>query len=360
MPIVQGSNSRNTYPAAHDDSSSPRVDDALHVEHERKGGSKDGGPQSDESQPAQSDGQRRAPNADTARNARAAASAAESVARSHQLKKAPSVGPEGNTNAVELPAVMARVKEHFDAQGKSPRVWGTGGPKVSDVWQVKTGDCAYLAVLAGVAKNDPSLIKNNVKQDSKGDVSVRLYAPNGAPVTEHVSAKSLQMDQDLASTNDGAATWVRAYEEALKQYKEQFPEVPGLGPKGNIEGIYSKTAYEVITGKKARYMTELAKDPDQAWKLLSKANQGQVVTTETLPTKTEKGAYLPNGMPGNHGYTVLGTSKDADGNKMVTLRNPWGRNLSPVEGAKLAPDGTVIMRYDQFLKISHSITAPDK
>ncbi len=240
-------------------------------------------------------------------------------------------------------------------------------PKLSDLAQGETGDCYLIAVLGSVVESDPQFIKNHMKDNGDGTVTVKLYKPvnedRGRFDEVFVTVeKTIAFEKNKQSINANGSMWVQMYEKALL--------VSGLTGKHKM---FRSFDYEEITGGTrddairwvlgtkpgklfSRFREYGGKDPD--WKRKDPKTQKTVDTPGFLKTveavkeqltelfkedvivqagafssfkdaagKGSSGELLRRGMAGMHAYTVLGL-EEIEGETYVRVRNPWGRYIS--------------------------------
>lgn len=203
-----------------------------------------------------------------------------------------------------------------------------GDVSADDVNQHQFGDCWFVASLAGVAQKDPQFIKDGIKQNPNGTVSVRVWDEQG-------NFHWVTMTADLPTDTNGnpigtygnGDTWSAYYEKAFAlSYKDE----DGQTGYGGIEGDDPKLAAPFLTGHTGRDITKdggflgLGTEEDKSLGSLKKAfDSGKAVTVSTPDDEsldkhhpTEWGtAYCSN-----HAYYVRGFTGDGK----VILGNPWG------------------------------------
>ncbi|HET6346246.1 MAG TPA: C2 family cysteine protease [Myxococcota bacterium] len=264
----------------------------------------------------------------------------------------PAVGEDGNAHDsrpgpnVEPPAVGE------DGNAYDPRV----GPVDDDVTQGTTNDCWILATLNAVANANPQVIKDGIQQNADGTFGITLFDPSGRPEVFQVSSpgpgSAYPLGGTLADTPIGADgvphDWVALYEQAFLQYAEKYPDSITT-TDGLLEDGYPNQAYHAITGQSASWVDIEDAGPQGLWETLSGANSGVPVVTNTVESGNGR-ELLANGLVGYHIYAVMGTNQDAQGNRTVTLRNPWADRAPRVAGAQNQGDGVITLPYDTYLQ----------
>jgi hypothetical protein len=216
-----------------------------------------------------------------------------------------------------------------------------GGAKVDDVKQGALGDCYLLAALAAVAKANPALIEQMVKDNGDGTYDVTIYKDKGwfkkdlQPTVVKVTS-SFPTDaagnpiyaQKGSTDAKGPALWVMLIEKAYAQSK---------GGYNKIEGGFGAPALEAITGKASTKYTVSDYDETTIVNTLDNLinHMGYAVTAGAdwaWFKSTEEKAKKDVGAILNHEYTVVGVNVAAN---TIDLRNPWGEeNLTALPVAK--------------------------
>ncbi len=211
-----------------------------------------------------------------------------------------------------------------------PGQYLTGEPFVegacpNDVVQGAIGDCYLAAAMASCAHACPQLIEQTVTKGEDGKVTVNFKrGSQNLPVTVDTEVPMRGTRPLYAKSSQAGEIWPAMMEKA---YAEQYglgQGYEGIGHKGN-----SGTAMTNITGGKNRNQPlrpSHATDPAARGGLLYGLSQAssKPTTASTLPAVKGQ-RNVPSGrVCRGHAYTVLGTTKSADGKDMVKLRNPWG------------------------------------
>jgi type VI secretion system secreted protein VgrG len=201
------------------------------------------------------------------------------------------------------------------------------GVSVDDVKQGAIGDCYLAAAMGALAYAAPGEIEKRMKDNGDGTVSVRLG--QGQEVKVDKELPTLTGQPLYAKSTDPKEMWPALLEKA---YAYEFGG--GEGYQG-IVGGWPGNAVRNITGwpKQTSYLGGTSatnpKEREALLATLSQADKKPTAASSRNPTKndeTGKPRYTASGrIIGDHSYTVLGTSKSADGKDMVVLRNPWAR-----------------------------------
>ncbi|MBX7099060.1 MAG: hypothetical protein K1X89_15220 [Myxococcaceae bacterium] len=201
------------------------------------------------------------------------------------------------------------------------------GISMHDVNQGGQNDCTILAALAGLAARSPQSIKNMIRANPDGTVSVRFYSKTAQGVPH---ANWVTVDRDTGGTayahsKRPTEQWSALVEKAWAKFNGGFgANILSDGPKT----IFALTGRQTHDG----YLDKSA----TITKLRSDVHAGRVVTAFKKDGET--------GLPGGHDYTVLGIYKK-NGVEYVSVRNPWGHTEPSGNGPD---DGVFTLTMAQF------------
>lgn len=197
-----------------------------------------------------------------------------------------------------------------------------------DIDQGGVGDCWMLAKLAALAESDPDWVREHVRRNDNGTVSVTFYDDSGAPHEVTVTDKQ-PVDDDgrqVFSGNDGTGDrWADYYEKAFALASDHgHDDGPGYG---GIESGRASDGARLMTGNEAEAVEDIREHVD--------AGEPVVVGTS--------GDDLSEPFVPNHQFYVEGFTSDGD----VILGNPWGSDepdlvLTAGEFNDLIDDAAVI------------------
>lgn len=251
--------------------------------------------------------------------------------------------------------------QHIKKKAIGKPLFPNGGePKYTDIVQRVTGDCYFVSVLSGLAKNDPEAIKacfpdypkNNDKTEidkfnNSKKVKVRLFkvkrnrldvSPAGGTVMV-VLDKSTIENPIFGNKN---ALWVQLLEKAWGVYRKKgFDPCRGSLPKGSkvktriLDAGLEKYAITALTGKKAkgRYYTDkscinkkfsgtYSKKAENLFKKIQTAVESKRVVTAATNNKPKNCIfYYKKGLCYEHAYTVIRTKEEGN-TKYIIIRNP--------------------------------------
>lgn len=228
-------------------------------------------------------------------------------------------------------------------------LFGPAGPRAADVMQGDVGDCYLDSSLAGLA-NSPQgrrRLRQLVTAHDDGTYTVRF-----------ADGERVRVDGDLYVTNGDDATyseiaqgsiWVGIVEKAYAQRHGGYQPIDG--------GLAHQALTELVGGRgESRPFDYTSKD--DVWDILKGAERDGRPITASSSHGTGVGWEKDGKVEpvGNHSWTVVGTHV-GDGQRWVTLRNPWGQNdgLNFGEDGVMAharprEDGRVDIPLDLFVK----------
>jgi len=186
------------------------------------------------------------------------------------------------------------------------------GPQYNDIRQGAVGDCYYLAVLAGLAESDPTIIRQMITPFGDGTYGVRFFN-NGQEVY-------LRVDADLPVNSVGSLVyarkgqdgelWVPLAEKAYAYFRY------GQNSYASISGGWMTTVFRQITGgwTNTRFTGGSAVDLYNYFS--GHLSQGHAVTLGS-----NYNAQSP--IMGSHAYTVISVHTSGQ-QRYVTVYNTWG------------------------------------
>jgi calpain family cysteine protease len=206
-------------------------------------------------------------------------------------------------------------------------LFGSGGPKYTDVHQGAVGDCYFVATLGETALRSPATITSMFIVNGDGTYSVRYYQ-NG--VAHYVTVDSqlptyggghfLYANMGGLASNSSNVLWVALAEKAYVQMNESGWLRPsswggGINAYSAIAGgLFTDAARQIANRAGSNYTVSGAGD-DTA--LANAVSSGKLIgfASASQPTNSQ--------VVGNHQYIVIAYNTST---KTVTLFNPWGIN----------------------------------
>jgi hypothetical protein len=207
-----------------------------------------------------------------------------------------------------------------------------------DVAQWQIGDCYLHAALMALASSPEgrARIRNMITEnrDAHGNVlsySVRFYINGREMKPLPIAVDALMPAGGLArarGTADGASEiWPLVIEKAYAQLYLQY---------ASIHGAWPSNALAKLTGLRSR---EIEPQKDDALETVQRAwADGKPMLFSTVAKPGQP-------LVGPHCYVLVGIEKDANGNAVAVLKNPWGREYP-----------TVSVPFAQWKKVFTTIT----
>lgn len=265
-------------------------------------------------------------------------------------------GATGPGHAVDLedPALH---KDELDAAGQprfgtrrfeGPRVVGTIEP--TDVQQGYLGNCYFASAMAALAQMHPEAINDMIEQKDDGtwEVTFKRYDWD----TWQYEDKKVVVDGDLWARASGEPLygtsnntpckpevmemWFPIIEKAYAKYHGSYDKIGSGGRASNVfEAVLGKRGYD-------KKIAEMSKD--EVWSEITRSvDEKRPVSAGSHHGK--ESLYTNSGLYGDHAYTVLGYRTGDNGEKLIELRNPWGRSEPPGDGHD---DGIFELKLDDF------------
>ena len=241
---------------------------------------------------------------------------------------------------LDLPALRPKHegKEYEDFENGVAFAKGEGDSHVvdpHDVNQGSLGDCYLIAGMAAVARADPGLIEELIKDNGDGTFDVDLYIrpdryTRPVRTTTTVDARlavkysGTPLYAGLGDQVDGKdELWPALIEKALAQQKGSYDLISG----GNIngDGFHYGGTSELLTGQRGSYLSTDSMDEDDALLYIGMAlEDGVPVVASSRNLKDDpdltREANAHN-VYWNHAYAPESVDLDAG---TVDLQNPWG------------------------------------
>lgn len=225
----------------------------------------------------------------------------------------------------------SKLRKHKDATYEKHAGDVSGkGAKPEDVKQGALGDCYLLAALAAVARANPKVIEEMIKDNGDGTYDVSIYVDKGW-FSKDLQKQTVKVDATFP-TKDGKAVyakpgeagpsgprlWVMLIEKAYAKLK---------GGYDDIEGGFGAPAMEAITGKASQELKPKDYPDDILASMLDKVmKEGHAVTVgaDWYLLKSTKEKAAADGIPSlQHEYALKGV--DVKG-QTIDLQNPWGHS----------------------------------
>ncbi len=247
-------------------------------------------------------------------------------------------------------------------------------PTVNDLRQGKVSNCYMIASTTGLVGLDASILKNAIRDNGDGSVTVRLFKEGSSdhpaiPVYIRVKKEvpKLFTGGDILSSG---ALWMQLIEKAaafMGKEGEQGYNTLWYGEGGNwLFRLTGQKRKEIIT--EGTFTTEYTREdtPKDLFEEIMNARENREVFN------CATGEDAADSLNAGHAYTVLG-GKVENGIKYVILRNPYanmslrydekgnsymkhGRKISFLSSSVGETCGQFAITYDDFISNMKSVT----
>jgi hypothetical protein len=296
----------------------------------------------------------------------------------------------------------------FTSKGKTtsftyaPLTGGLAQPiQISGLNQQGFGNCAFLAALgATFGKIDANLTDANAKQSGILNNAIKSESNNNYTLTFYNyltgTAKNVTVDNQVVSDTDGdlfgakwlpkfavkpdqakdKPIWGSIFERAYAKFRGEETGSNGYDMTGNgdlagialkrvtgkvIENIFWKDGKDFKLAKQLKENTSHSSDPltggsDEVFNRIKTAlDGGGYVTTGTIGGGNDTKLLYGGVLQQSHAYSVHNAYQREDGQKLILLRNPWGKDNDPNKIADEDPsknpdDGFITIKFEEFLK----------
>jgi hypothetical protein len=228
-----------------------------------------------------------------------------------------------------------------------------GGPNAGGVEQRGFADCWYAASLISVAEVNPDFIREGIRENPNGTVSVRIWDEEGDHRWVTVSADLPHNDAgEVAGTYGDGETWAAYYEKAFAlAYGEDGGGAPDgkqgdprydraeRGTYGALEWDWTRNAAPYLTGNNS---TEVGSFDD----VTEAFRDGQPVLVSSESSAADVPADWGSSYSTRHVYYV----RDVDDDGNLVLGNPWGPRFDPIT---VTPE-----QYDRYFSGGEAMELP--
>jgi hypothetical protein len=226
-----------------------------------------------------------------------------------------------------------------------------------DVRQGQLGDCYVPSGMAATAQANPQAIKDAIKDNGDGTYTITFKERDWRTGT--VKDKVFKIDGDLyvrswggpvygATTGDNSPTkmemWFPLLEKAYATYKGSYNAIGNGGDASDVMSVLTGLAPSSMTLSSTNAATVT-----KAWKEITDAVDNH--RPISLGTADDDARYRNTGIYGDHSYSVLGY-KEKNGQKYVTLRNPWGESEPAGNGPN---DGVFDLTIEDAVRLYESL-----
>lgn len=231
---------------------------------------------------------------------------------------------QGAEKHLDTPIHWRRPQDFFKGQ------WDvfTGSIEPNDIHQGKLGDCWFMCALASLAER-PALVRRLFHFDeanAEGFYQI-LFCKGGewTRVTIDDYFPCFPKEGPIFSRSQGNELWVLLLEKAYAKLHGSYSLLRGGWAS---EGMMDLTGCPTLSLEFDTPQLHEMVQQDKLWPLLAEYDaKGALISASTGGEDrwTESGGPgQAGGLVPGHAYTVIQT-KEAHGNRLLNIRNPWGR-----------------------------------
>jgi len=229
------------------------------------------------------------------------------------------------------PLTQAGDTVHYSNFGSDP-LFAPDGPSPNDIFQGSIGDCYFLSMLSGLAKNYPDAIRQTIADLGDGTFAVDMHTSLGTSIY-------LRIDGDLpvwngtpelayAGLGHGNSLWAAIIEKAWAIYRNNSGKYGDING-GNNPGIAQNLAFHLSEQDFPNWPPDsstpgIFSTADQFMSAIyTQVKAGKAITIGG-PVNWEK-ETVTGARRGQHIYMVSSVQTDRNGKPVtLVLRNPWG------------------------------------
>lgn len=241
---------------------------------------------------------------------------------------------------------------------KNQPLFSAAGPNADDIRQGNVGSCYFISTLSSVAARNAERIRQSVVDLGDGTYAVRLK--NG------MADAYIRLDADLPMGNDGQlmgcrlgagnSSWVAIMEKALTLFRTKSGNFAnnGFASYRRIDGGFLDEGMSYLGVKNIEAnqfgMNPFSNGMEMFNWIAAKAQQGKIVTFGTGRIGTFSGTPAVE----LHAYSVVGLTRDAWGQTILVLRNPWAKDGPMQQGAN---DGYIGLTMNEAMYVCAGVAA---
>jgi len=230
--------------------------------------------------------------------------------------------------------------------------------KHGDIKQGLCGDCYFEAAVAGLARSNPEAIKQMITDNHDGTYTVAFP---GRDTGERPITVTAPTETELGLYNGGSkyGCWASVLEKAYGQYRENHEGQLAQTPEDFADGGGNPgPVFKLLTGKDSTDMNvngtsqaDMATALQHAFESKPPLAVAAVIDGDSNLIKWigQGSDNTADGFYKEHVYTITGVGKDANGQLMVEIRNPWD-NKNVAKGAH------VTIPLSEFMKDFNSVS----
>ena len=211
------------------------------------------------------------------------------------------------------------------------------------------GDCYFEAGLASLAKQNPTAIKNMIKDNHDGTYTVTFPGNPDDPIKVTAPTEAERGTYNSGSPN---GTWASVIEKAYGAYCQEhfwrrspFNLGGGYTPAEGGDGGGRGSGLELLTGHNVDTHMLMIDSQSDVRNYLSRAfssNPPKAVMTGINGGLPFQGDNTAGGFPRGHMYSITAFDANGPDGGTVTIRNPWG-------GGNDTTSGTIKISVKQYM-----------
>jgi hypothetical protein len=271
-------------------------------------------------------------------------------------------GTPGTTDLVPDPA-LHRDELNADGTPKFGKRTFTGplfidGAQASDVQQGQLGNCYFPAAMAALAHFAPEAVEKMIKDNGDGTYTVTFKQKDWATGGRYKDVQ-IKVDGDLYCRSWGGPLygrssnsadpkkmelWFPLIEKAYAQWKGSYDTI---GNGGHVSDVF-----EDCLGVRTGSMGIGYASPDSVWNQIVRCVDEKKPVGAGTYGDDQEARYTNTGVYADHAYSILGYEKDANGERFVILRNPWGESEPAGNGPN---DGVFKLKLQDFTRLYQTL-----
>ena len=250
------------------------------------------------------------------------------------------------------------------------------GINPDDINQGPIGNCYLIAAMNATAATNPELIRDMITDNNDGTFTVKFHDVGIFTSKE----KSITIDNELPvnkygamaygkpndHTEHGVELWTGVIEKgfakldqtAMPWLFELFVDTDG-GYETAALGGFTDKIMEIVTGNHYSTARDYSfNDTDHMFTTMKDALDNKHPITNAFTESSEAHLNTKNGtLVRGHAYAVLKLEENALGERIITLRNPWGQYEPSNDGKN---DGIFTMSFEDYAKYARRIALPSE
>jgi hypothetical protein len=229
-------------------------------------------------------------------------------------------------------AALANPTDSGTTKKVAASLFGIAGPVATDINQGSVGDCYFLSSLAafanGTTANKSKLLEAAV--DLGDGTFVVNFKTAFIRISNDFTTGYFSGGLNYAHPGAAGTIWAMVMEKAFCYFRT------GANTYNSINSGWMGEAYSLFNTTSSSFTTSSYGDAALYTKLTTALAAGKPVTFGTSSSTT---------LVQSHAYTLISATKDANGNAVYVVRNPWGSSGAALENAQ----GYATLSYTQLL-----------